>query len=125
MSKGTSSGKRKLARADKNCARSGKAKMNLAGEEQVRNEANRRWPTKETEQKYFELNIKKAQAANRPAKRIKPPVLGFALLESLSYATLDRILTCSSLKLKRVKRYPGWILQSVYSLKNRPIDFTM
>jgi len=32
-------------------------------------------------------------------------------------------LTAASMKVKRVKRYPGWILQTTYNLKNRPLQF--
>lgn len=90
-----------------------------------------RWPTQEQEQKYFELNTDKKNRNNRPAKRIKPPVFGFALLEQamgdndpLKAMTINKLLICSSLKIKRVRRYPGWILQRTYNLKNRVLDFS-
>jgi hypothetical protein len=117
-----SPGKRKVARSDKNCARSGKPPVNLAGHEQIRNEANRRWPTVEQQNLYFELNTSK-NPVNRPSKgRIKPPVNEFALLESVDPVTLDKLLTAASLRVKRVKRYPGYIIQRTYNLKNRPIQ---
>lgn len=80
----------------------------------------RQWPSKEQEQAYFEMNAK-----NHPAARgggIKPPVFEFALMESIPANQLDKLLTASSLTVKRVKRYPGWILQRTYNLKNRPIE---
>lgn len=83
---------------------------------------NHRWPTQESEQMYFELNIDKKQR-NAPAKRIKPPAMPFALLESIDPKTLDKLLTAASFKLKRVKRFPGWVLQRTYNLKNRPVQF--
>jgi hypothetical protein len=83
---------------------------------------NNRWPTQESENLYFELNTTK-QAINRPANRIRPPVLEMPLLESVDPVTLDKLLTAASLKVKRVKRYPGWVLQTVYNLGRRPLQF--
>jgi hypothetical protein len=40
------------------------------------------------------------------------------LLESIDPRTLDILLTAASLTVKRVKRYPGWILQQTYNLKS-------
>jgi hypothetical protein len=83
---------------------------------------NHRWPTQESEALYFELNTSK-QAINRPAKRIRPPALPMPLLESIDPVTLDKLLTAASLKVKRVKRYPNWVLQTVYNLGRRPLQF--
>jgi hypothetical protein len=45
------------------------------------------------------------------------------LLESIDPVTLDKLLTAASLKVKRVKRYPNWVLQTVYNLGRRPLQF--
>lgn len=116
-----SPGNRKAARTEKNCARSGRAITDHAADEQIRRCHLRRWPDKEQENKYFELNTDKKQRG-KPAKRIKPPVLEFALLESIDPKTLNKLLIASSLKVKKVRRYPGWILQTTYNLKSRPIQ---
>lgn len=96
--------------------------MISTGEEQVRHEASRRWPTPDQEVKYFELNTAKDKPRGGGRSKIKPPARPFALLESIDPKVLDKLLTASSLKLKRVRRYPGWILQHTYNLKNRPIQ---
>jgi len=109
-------------RAGKNVARRTPVSLDPSTEQFLRQQQNNRWPTQDSEHLYFELNTTK-QPVNRPANRIKQPNLGFALLESIPAVLLDRILTCSSLKYKSVKRFPGWILQRVYNLKSRPISF--
>jgi len=78
-----------------------------------------RWPTQEQEAKYAELNQAKQP---RGQKKIRQPELPFALLESIPAKQLDKLLTAASFKLKKVKRYPGWVLQRTYNLKGRPIE---
>lgn len=92
---------------------------NKTAEMFIRRQSHDRWPEKTTEDIYAELNKKKQP---RGRAKIKPPALGFALLESIPAAQLDKLLTAASFKLKRVKRYPGWILQRTYKLGNRPIQ---
>ena len=82
-----------------------------------------RWPTSDQESMYFEMNTDNKQR-NQPARgRIKQPVLPFPLMESVDLVVLDKLLTAASMTAKRVRRYPGWILQTVYNLKSRPIEF--
>ena len=83
----------------------------------------RQWPTKEQEQLYFELNQAKDKPRGPGRKGIKQPDFPFAMLESIPAAQLDKLLTAASFQLKRVKRFPGWILVRTYNLKNRPIEF--
>ena len=81
-----------------------------------------RWPEQIVADKYAELNRKK-HVPSRGSK--KPSTLGFPLMEqAMSHGLKDltRLLIAASLKTKRVKRHPGWILQRVYNLKNRPIE---
>ena len=85
--KKVSSGVRKVQAAKGiNRERRSPVSINVAGEEEIRQAANRRWPTKEQEALYFELNTDKKNRNNRPANRIKPPAFGFALLESVKPA---------------------------------------
>ena len=85
-----------------------------------------RWPTQYSEQLYHELNLVKRPRQQR-RKGIKPGQQGndgFMILETLignCPKTLDKLLTAASLKIKRVRRYPGMILTRTYNLKNRPI----
>ena len=82
-----------------------------------------RWPTSDQESMYFEMNTAKKQR-NQPARgRIQQPVMPFALMESIDPVVLDKLLTAASMTVKKVRRYPGWILQTVYNLKSRPIQF--
>ena len=81
------------------------------------------WPTSDQENMYFEMNTAKKQR-NQPARgRIQPPTQSFSLMESIDPVVLDKLLTAASMTVKKVRRYPGWILQTVYNLKSRPIEF--
>ena len=84
-----------------------------------------RWPTQHSLHLYGELNMIKRPRQQR-RKGIKPGQSndGFMILETLignCPKTLDKLLTAASLKIKRVRRYPGIILTRTYNLKNRPI----
>lgn len=117
-----SSCKVKAARAGKNCAPRANLKPgDVTGENFIRMQQFNRWPTQETEDKYFELNNAK-KPRHRPANRVKPPQLGFPLLEQADGPALQRLLVAASLSVKKVKRWPGWVLQRTYNLKNRPIE---
>jgi len=120
--KKTSSGVGKN-RAGKNVARRTRVSLNPVAENFIRHQDENRQPTKESEMLYFELNNDKNKKDPRPANRIKPPKYEFALMESVRSEVLDKLLTAASLKVKRVKRYPGWILQSTYNLGRRPLQF--
>ena len=85
-----------------------------------------RWPSQWSEDKYAELNMDKRQGNSRgtTAKKIKPMKTGFTLLDSLvgnCPKALETVLLAASLKLKRVRRYPGYVLIRTYNLKSRPI----
>jgi len=97
--------------------------MDYVGEEQVRNEAARRWPSNDQEQKYFELNMLKKQRGRANPKRIKPREVTFPLLHEVNPAMLKKILLAASIKLKSVKRDPGFVLIRQYNLGNRPLEF--
>jgi len=119
--KKTSSGVGKN-RAGKNVARRTRVSLNPVAENFIRHQDENRQPTKESEMLYFELNNDKNKKDPRPANRIKPPRFEFALLESIKPDVLDKLLTASCLRLKKVARYPNWILQHTYNLKSRPIQ---
>jgi hypothetical protein len=81
------------------------------------------WPSKESGDLYASLN------RDKPAKRPenKKPVgrFNFSLLElaiESSAKELNKLLTAAALKLKPVRRPPGFILQRTYNLKKRPIE---
>jgi hypothetical protein len=85
-----------------------------------------RRPTRETGDTYALLN-RKRHVPGKPGR--KPEQLGFPLLESLMEHTnpknrwaVKMLLVAASLKVKRVKRHPGWVLQRTYNLKNRVIE---
>ena len=120
--KKTSSGVGKN-RAGKNVSRRTRVPADPVVDQFIRHQAANRWPSQATEAMYFELNNDKTKKDPRPAKRIKPPRFEFALMESIKPEILDKLLTAASMKIKRVKRYPGWILQQTYNLKNRPLQF--
>jgi hypothetical protein len=88
----------------------------------LRHQASNRWPTQDIMQKSWEML--KDRKTRRPGKKaIKPMDTGFTLLDALidKGKTLETLLTAASLKIKRVKRHPGYVLIRTYNLKNRPI----
>ena len=80
-----------------------------------------RWPTSNQEDVYHQLNSGR-NSKSRPGSRIMPRVMEFPLIESVKFEVIDKLLTAASLRLQRVKRYPGWYIQTVYNLKDRPIQ---
>ena len=122
--KRTSSGARK-ARADRGKARRNTTALaDAVGYVFLKEQKRNRWPTSRTEDKYAELNRVKPPR-RKPGGSIKPMDTGFTLLDGLVGTcpkALNTVLMAASLKLKRVRRYPGWVLQRVYNLKNRPIE---
>ena len=83
-----------------------------------------RWPDSRTEDKYAELNRAK-QPRRKPGTSVKPMQQGFTMLDGLidnRGRVLDILLTAASLQIKRVRRYPGYVLVKTYALKNRPIE---
>jgi hypothetical protein len=125
--KGVSSGARK-ARADRGFSRRNTTAIaDAAGYLFLKEQKRHRWPTKETEDKYASLNKDKKRGTSRgqSIKKIKPMKQGFTLLDCLIGTcpkALDTVLLAASLKLKRVRRYPGYVLIRTYNLKNRPIE---
>ena len=124
----TSSGARK-ARANKgiNGKRRSPAPANEQTMEFIRHQNLNRWPTEESLQKQWELEQDK-QASRPPVGRIKPADLGFPLLEQAvsteqKELSIKKLLVAAALKLKRVKRHPGWVLQRTYNLGKRPLEF--
>lgn len=86
----------------------------------IRHQSENRWPSVETMAKAHELSLVKAQ---RSRQKTKPMSQGFTVLDMLiDNPLLDKLLTASSLKLKRVRRYPGYVLIKTYNLKSRPIQ---
>jgi hypothetical protein len=120
----TGSGAHKAARANKNCDRRRGADANPEQVEFIRHQSDNRWPSQITCDKYASLNKLKRQQGQ--ARDRKPaPVFGFYMLESIDTKTLDKLLTAASLQVKKVRRYPGWVLQRTYNLKNRVLDLSM
>jgi hypothetical protein len=72
------------------------------------------------------MNDRKGGTRRGPSiKKIKPMKQGFTILDSLVGScpkALETVLLAASLKLKRVRRYPGYVLIRTYNLKNRPIE---
>ena len=91
----------------------------------LKDQKRNRWPTEATLVKAHELAIdKKANRRGKPGKK-RPVDVGFPLLDTLVGScpkALNVLLTAAALKIKRVRRYPGWVLQQTYNLKNRPIE---
>jgi hypothetical protein len=124
----TSSGDRKAARAGKQLERRGPAIADMAARSFMKRQDRDRWPSDETQDKAFEMlknkrmgthrgnSIRKGQRGIRPAK------VGFTFLDAvIDKGNLDKLLTAAYLKLKKVRRYPGFVLIRTYNLKNRPI----
>jgi hypothetical protein len=123
--KRVSSGARK-ARADRGFSRRNTTALaDPVGYVFLKDQKRNRWPSEASLVKAHELAIdRKANRRGKPATK-RPADVGFPLLDTLVGTcpkALETLLTAASLKLKRVRRYPGWILQRVYNLKDRPIQ---
>lgn len=92
-----------------------------AGMNFLRHQAEYRWPSEETMIKAAELSKEKIKrgAPKKPMARMGFPLLEQALATSTK--AVQTLLVASSLKIKNVRRHPGWVLQRTYNLKNRPI----
>jgi hypothetical protein len=122
--KRASSGARK-GRADRGTSRRNTTALaDAAGYLFLKEQKRHRWPSAWSEDKYAELNKDKKRPGGARGK-IKPMQTGFTLLDSLignCPKALETVLLAASLKLKRVRRYPGYVLIRTYNLKNRPIE---
>lgn len=85
-------------------------------------EANR-WPDDEQLVKYHELNQDKKKTGGRRKPRKNLPPVEFPLMDEINPVIRNRMLIAASLKVKEVKRLPGFILQRTYNHKKRPITF--
>ena len=114
----------KAGRAGRQMERRGPAIGNQAQASFLKHQADNRWPEQAVLDKYAELNAKKHQ----PSRQIKKPNrLGFPLMEQAMHGIngtviVGKLLTAACLKFKRVKRHPGWILETTYNMKGRPIE---
>jgi hypothetical protein len=93
----------------------------------IRHQKENRWPSNDTMIKAYELSIDRKGGTRRGAsiKKIKPMNSGFTMLDCLIGScpkALETVLLAASLKLKRVRRYPGYVLIRTYNLKNRAIE---
>jgi len=104
------------------------ATANKAHADFLKIQARDRFPSAFSGDIYFEMS---KDRKNRPTRSNKPrpSPLGMPLLESLAFHTnpacvknTAKLLLAASLKIKRVKRHPGWFLERVYNLKDRPIE---
>jgi hypothetical protein len=88
----------------------------------IRHQAEHRWPTQVSEDKYAEMNKDRKRHTSRG--KIKPSKGGFTLLDAVidKGRALETLLLAASLKLKKVRRYPGYVLIRTYNLKDRPIE---
>jgi len=124
-SKKESSGARKV-RADKGISkRRGKVVEGDIG--YIKNP--NRWPSEDQLVKYAEMNQEKKPRGG--SRRKKPMDVFFPLLEQAvgdnqphKAKTVGYLLTCAALKVARVRRYPGWITQRTYDLKNQVLDLS-
>jgi hypothetical protein len=113
-----SSGARKFGKANRN--RRGRAIAKGPEANLIRHQSDHRWPDKETLEKAGELAMKKQP---RSRAKSKPMQLGFSLLDlCIDKASTHKLLLAASLKIKKVKRYPGYVLERVYNLKGRVIE---
>lgn len=109
-------------RSGKNCARKGPAIVDQAGANFIRYQSLYRHPDTKQLQKAWEL--KNEKRPRRKPGAIKPMQTGFTFFDAVidKGKTLETLLLAASLKVKKVRRYPGYVLQRVYNLKDRPIQ---
>jgi hypothetical protein len=86
----------------------------------LRQQDNDRWPTEISKNKAWDMAKDKKPRSNRKSK---PRQIGFCMLDLLiDKPNLEKLLVAASLKVKKVRRYPGWVLERTYNLKDRPIE---
>lgn len=109
-------------RVDKNCSRKGPAIVDQAGANFIRYQGLYRHPDTEQLVKAWELkNEKRGGRPNR--KNSKPTQSGFTLFDAVvDSRNLEKLMLAASLKIKRVRRWPGYVLIKTYNLKNRPLE---
>ena len=96
---------------------------NFAGLLFLRHQKANRWPTEDSLDKAWQLI--KVKRGRRQAGAIQPKQYGFTLYDACmesNPSTVKTLLLAASLKVKKIRRYPGWFLERVYNLKNRPIE---
>jgi hypothetical protein len=125
--KRVSSGARKARVIKGTCRRNTTALADPVGYLFLKEQKRHRWPSAWSEDKYADLNKDKKRGTSRgeSIKKIKPMKQGFTILDALVGScpkALETVLLAASLKLKRVRRYPGYVLIRTYNLKNRPIE---
>jgi hypothetical protein len=66
---------------------------------------------------------KRGDSIKKNRRGIRPMESGFTMLDALidKGKAVHTLLTAASLKLKKVRRHPGYVLIRTYNLKNRPI----
>jgi hypothetical protein len=124
--KRASSGARKERAARGFARRNTTALADSAGYLFLKEQKRNRWPSQYVMEKAFQLLKDRKGGTRRGAsiKKIKPQKQGFTLLDAVidKGKALETLLTAASLQLKRVRRYPGYVLIHTYNLKNRPIE---
>jgi hypothetical protein len=125
--KRASSGARKDRAARGFARRNTTALADTAGYVFLKDQKRNRWPSQDTMDSAHRLaNDRKGSAKRKPGnnKPIKPQQQGFTLLDMVidKGKALETLLTAASLQLKRVRRYPGYVLIHTYNLKNRTIE---
>jgi hypothetical protein len=124
--KRASSGARKDRAARGFARRNTTALADSAGYLFLKEQKRNRWPSQYVMEKAFQLLKDRKGGTRRGAsiKKIKPQKQGFTLLDAVidKGKALETLLTAASLQLKRVRRYPGYVLIHTYNLKNRPIE---
>jgi hypothetical protein len=123
-----SSGARK-GRADRGTSRRNTTAIeDGAGYLFLKEQKRNRWPSGDTMDKAYRLSVERRPGGRRKPtdqkKSIKPRKTSFTLLDAaITYPkALDTLLTAACLQLKRVRRYPGYVLIHTYNLKNRVIE---
>jgi hypothetical protein len=124
--KRASSGARKERAARGFARRNTTALADSAGYLFLKEQKRHRWPSQDImDQAHRLANDRKGSAKRKPGnKPIKPQQQGFTLLDMVidKGKALETLLTAASLQLKRVRRYPGYVLIHTYNLKSRPIE---
>lgn len=98
-----------------------------AGYDFIKTQAGLRWPDENTRARAqsFALGKEKEPTGKKKKRATRPMPSGFPLIENLMGTcpgALHKLLVASSLQIKKVRRYPGYVLSRTYNLKDRPIE---
>lgn len=111
--------------AGQNPGRRAPAWTDMAGQSFVRHEHEYRWPTEDQMNRC--VRDFKEITHGKPRDGIKPSRMSFKLFDlaigtETKNKSMAKLLLCAAMKVKRIKRHPGYRIMKTHSLGNRVLS---